>query len=80
MKKHIEKHCLTYLMVSCILLFNILFPDFYILIEGGLAWISFIISIVVGLMMIYCCIFGGSLSFKSEGLIPKIKRWRGKKE
>jgi hypothetical protein len=60
--------------------FGILFPDFKITVYGWLAWLSFIISTVIGSFMIYCCVFGGSMSMESEGLIPTFKRWRKERE
>jgi hypothetical protein len=78
MVNHLKKHGFTYFLIVCMLVFGLLFPDFSIDVSGGFAWLIFFLSNAIVLSMIFCYIFGGSIYFESEGLIPKIKRWRNK--
>ncbi|ALS22155.1 hypothetical protein [Paenibacillus naphthalenovorans] len=72
---HLKKHSLLYVIGIIVVVFGVLFPDFSIEIYGGLAWLAVITSNVVGLLMVYCGIFGGTISYTSEGLIPTLRRW-----
>jgi uncharacterized membrane protein YwaF len=75
LKQHIKKNWFIYLVGLSVLVFSILFPDFYIEVRGGFAWLSFIISVAIGSALIVTSIFGGEFKIESEGLIPTIKRW-----
>lgn len=76
MCEHIEKHSANYLFTLLLILGCIYYPDFSI--TGALAWFCLMIVSLLSFVLILIAVFGGSMSYESEGLIKKIGRLRKK--
>lgn len=69
---------LTLFIITFIL--SIFFPNVQVTIQGGFAWLFFVISILVVFGMIWTLIMGGELSIGSKGAKGWIQEFRNRKK
>lgn len=76
--KQIKENWLILSIALFSVVFSVIYPDFYIKINGGFAYYSLFLGLAFGIILCIIGIFGGSFSIESNGLLGWIKELRNK--